>query len=118
MPRPKRVAKLEATAALSRSGWGQAPILVPKRWVKLIAGILLLPVAWVLSSTFFNEFARVAVGRSFWATEEFYFFALGAVLWCIAFFGLPRTLWLYVFGHELTHAVWVWLMGGRVTEFK
>jgi hypothetical protein len=25
---------------------------------------------------------------------------------------------LYVFGHELTHALWVWLMGGRVSRFK
>lgn len=25
---------------------------------------------------------------------------------------------VYVFGHELTHAVWVWLMGGRVGRFK
>ena len=24
---------------------------------------------------------------------------------------------LYVFGHELTHALWVWLMGGRVSRF-
>ena len=25
---------------------------------------------------------------------------------------------LYVFGHELTHALWVWLMGGRVSRFR
>ena len=27
-------------------------------------------------------------------------------------------MWLYVFGHELTHAMWVWLFGGRVKKFK
>jgi hypothetical protein len=43
---------------------------------------------------------------------------LGAVLWLIAFFGLPRPILIYVFGHELTHAVWVWLMGGRVSRFR
>ncbi len=118
-PKPKRVTKrkLEASAA-ARAGWRGEPIVVPKRWIKLVAGVLLLPVAWVLSSTFFNEFARVTLGRSFWLTEEFYFFALGALLWSIAFFGLPRPLWIYVFGHELTHALWVWMMGGRVTEFE
>jgi hypothetical protein len=31
---------------------------------------------------------------------------------------LPRPMWLYVFGHELTHALWVWLFGGRVKKFK
>ena len=25
---------------------------------------------------------------------------------------------LYVFGHELTHAIWTWLMGGRVSKFR
>ena len=53
-----------------------------------------------------------------WAGEEFWFFSLGAVLWLIAFFGLPRPLVIYVFGHELTHALWVWLMGGRVSRFR
>ncbi len=94
------------------------PIVVPTRWVKLIIGIFLLPPCWLLSSAFFKEFARVTISGAFWATEEFYFFGLGAVLWGIAFFGLPRPLWLYVFGHELTHALWVWLHGGQVREFK
>jgi hypothetical protein len=31
--------------------------------------------------------------------------------------GEPRPLRAYVFGHELTHAIWVWLAGGRVSRF-
>jgi hypothetical protein len=27
-------------------------------------------------------------------------------------------MWLYVFGHELTHALWTWLFGGRVSAFR
>ncbi len=54
---------------------------------------------------------------SFWSTEEFWFFTLGIVLFLIPFFALPGPLWFYVFGHELTHAVWVLLMGGRVHKF-
>jgi len=27
-------------------------------------------------------------------------------------------MWVYVFGHELSHAVWTWIMGGRVKKFK
>ena len=53
-----------------------------------------------------------------WAGEEFWFFSLGAVLWLIAFLGLPRPIVLYVFGHELTHALWVLLMGGHVSRFR
>jgi hypothetical protein len=91
---------------------------VPKRWVKLIVGIFLVPPAWVLTQTFFTAFARTTVRDSFWITEEFWFFALGVVLWLVVFFGLPRPQWLYVFGHELTHAIWVMLLGGRVHRFR
>ena len=31
---------------------------------------------------------------------------------------LPRPMLLYVFGHELTHAIWTWLMGGKVRQFR
>ena len=71
----------------------------------------------MLTQTFFTAFARTTIHDAFWLTEEFWFFSLGALLWFVAFFGLPRPLWIYVFGHELTHAVWVLIMGGRVHKF-
>jgi len=95
-----------------------APLMVPTKWVKFIFALFLLPFCAVLSQTFFTSFARATVAERLWAGEEFWFFSLGVVLWLIAFFGLPRPILLYVFGHELTHAVWVWLMGGRVSRFR
>jgi len=91
---------------------------VPTRWVKFVFAIFLLPICAILSQTFFTAFARATATQRLWAGEEFWFFSLGAVLWLIAFFGLPRPLVIYVFGHELTHALWVWLMGGRVSRFR
>jgi hypothetical protein len=91
---------------------------IPVRWVNSVIGIFLLPVAVIWTQSFFNIFSRLNARHAFWATEEFWFFALGAVLWLIAFFGLPRPLLIYVFGHELTHVVWVWAMGGRVSQFS
>lgn len=82
-----------------------------------MVGIFLLPPAWILTQTFFTAFARTTIHDAFWLTEEFWFFSLGALLWLVTFFGLPRPLQIYVFGHELTHAVWVWIMGGRVHQF-
>jgi len=95
-----------------------APLMVPTKWVKFIVALFLLPICAILSQTFFTSFARATVSERLWAGVEFWFFSLGAVLWLIAFFGLPRPIVLYVFGHELTHALWVWLMGGRVSRFK
>lgn len=101
-----------------RSQPDYSALTVPTRWVKLAVGISLLPLCAVLSQTFFTVFTRAAVTQRLWAGEEFWFFSLGVVLWLIAFFGLPRPLVVYVFGHELTHALWVLLMGGRVSKFE
>ena len=92
--------------------------MVPTKWVKFVVALFLLPLCTLLSQTFFTSFARATVTERLWAGEEFWFFSLGAILWLIAFFGLPRPLWIYVFGHELTHALWVWMMGGRVSRFR
>jgi hypothetical protein len=35
-----------------------------------------------------------------------------------AFWLLPKPMWVYVFGHELTHALSTWLLGGQVRKFK
>ncbi len=94
------------------------PLMVPTRWVKFIIALFLLPLCGILSQTFFTAFARAAVAQRLWAAEEFWFFSLGVVLWLIAFFGLRRPVLVYVFGHELTHALWVLLMGGKVSRFK
>jgi len=85
--------------------------------VKFVFAVFLLPICGILTQTFFTVFARATVTQRLWAGEEFWFFSLGAILWLIAFFGLPRPMVIYVFGHELTHALWVWLMGGRVSRF-
>jgi hypothetical protein len=42
----------------------------------------------------------------------------GAACWLTIYLLLPKPMLLYVFGHELTHALWTWLLGGRVKKFK
>lgn len=44
--------------------------------------------------------------------------ACGALIWTVVFLMLPKPMWLYVVGHELTHALWTWAFGGRVSGFK
>ena len=95
-----------------------SPFMVPTRWVKFIFAIFLLPICAILTQTFFTAFARATIDQRLWAGAEFWFFSLGVVLWLIAFVGLPRPLIVYVFGHEVTHVLWVWLMGGRVSKFR
>ncbi len=97
---------------------------IPSWWLNTVIACFLLVPAILLTQTFFTAFSRVTLHRQFWATEEFWFFSLGSVLWVLWFFGsmwawgMPRPLRGYVFGHELTHAIWVWMMGGVVSEFQ
>lgn len=42
----------------------------------------------------------------------------GALCWLAIYLLLPKPMWIYVFGHELTHVIWVWLFGGSVKQFK
>ena len=50
---------------------------------------------------------------AFWAA-----LLTGAAVWVVAFLNLPKPMWVYVVGHELTHAIWTWLFGGRVKRFR
>ena len=75
--------------------------------------MLILPVAigctWALS----DVVASSARAVEFWLAV-----LTGMAGWLIVFFGLPKPMWLYVVGHELTHAVWTWMSGGKVRSFK
>jgi hypothetical protein len=97
---------------------GRREIRVPTRWVKFLIGIFLLPVCGITTVAFFHAIARDTIEHGFWLSEEFWFFSIGAIVWALWFVGLPKPVMLYVFGHELTHAIWVWLMGGRVTHIE
>jgi hypothetical protein len=108
--RRKRRRQLEAVA---ENEW-----VVSVRFLKQVIAVFLVPAACVLTRAFFSCFSTATFRHGFWASEEFWFFSLGALLWMITFFGLPRPVLLYVFGHEFTHAIWVWLMGGRVSKFR
>jgi uncharacterized membrane protein len=114
----RRGSRIKVAAPIARQHPGAEAWMVPTRWLKFVIAIFLLPLAAILTQTFFTVFTRATVTQRLWAAEEFWFFSLGAILWLIAFFGLPRPMVVYVFGHELTHALWVLLMGGRVSRFR
>lgn len=97
---------------LEQSGW----LLRVIRWA---VALLLLPACWITTWTFFASFSDATLKRGFWQTAEFWYFATGSLLmlgWLGS--GLLRNffLYLYVLGHELTHALFVLLFRGRVSD--
>jgi hypothetical protein len=90
---------------------------VPKRWVKFPTGILLLLPCVVLTLSFYGAFLKSAAHGAFLLSEEFGAFAIGGLVGLLWFFSCTPLRLLYVMGHELTHALWVWIHGGRVHDF-
>jgi hypothetical protein len=83
------------------------------KWVKLIVGILLLPICVGTAKSVWNALAQAGPMTQVWMP-----FLAGAACWVVVFLLLPKPMWIYVFGHELTHAVWTWAFGGSVKRFK
>ncbi|MFM1769106.1 MAG: hypothetical protein RJA22_1635 [Verrucomicrobiota bacterium] len=83
------------------------------KWLKTLLAMLLLP-ACAGAVTALMRVVRASGGaETVWVP-----FLGGAACWLVVFLLLPKPMLLYVFGHELTHAVWTWLFWGRVQRFK
>jgi hypothetical protein len=84
---------------------------------KFLIALVLLPLVaaqvWTLI-----DLARISAPAGSWHESWFVSLGAGFVAWLLIFSFLPRTLWLYVLGHELTHALAAMLAGGKVTAFQ
>lgn len=94
-----------------------SPVLI---W-KFVIGIAMIPFCWATIETFFATFDHAARSNSFWKTAEFWFFTIGFFGWGVVFAGLVKyrirwMIWMYVAGHELTHAFFVLLCRGNVAK--
>ena len=89
------------------------------RMWRVFWALVLLPLCWVTQWTLLEQFSQAA-NQGFWQTAEFWYFAVGSLL-MIGWFssGLMANFFtfLYVFGHELTHALFVLACWGKVTSF-
>ena len=83
------------------------------KWLKLIIAILLLPFCAGAVGALIRVIRVAGVVDTFWVS-----FLGGAACWLAVYLLLPKPMLVYVFGHELTHALWTWVFGGRVKRFK
>jgi hypothetical protein len=85
---------------------------VPK-WIKFLIAVLLLPVCAGAARALWQVLRAGYGADTVWIP-----LLAGAACWVVIFFLLPKPMWIYVFGHELTHALWTWLFGGEVKKMK
>jgi hypothetical protein len=83
------------------------------KWAKFIFAFLLLPVCIGAVRTLWLVFRGAGAADQTWVP-----LLAGAACWTSIFLLLPKPMWIYVFGHEFTHAIWAWLFGGKVKKFK
>jgi hypothetical protein len=85
---------------------------VPK-WCKTIIAILLLPVCAGAASALWMVLRATGDADTTWVP-----FLAGAACWLTIYLLLPKPMWVYILGHELTHVLWTWLFGGNVKKFQ
>jgi hypothetical protein len=85
---------------------------VPK-WIKFLTAILLLPVCAGAAMALLKVLHACGSADTTWVP-----LLAGALCWIVIFVFLPKPMWIYVLGHEFTHALWTWLFGGQVKKMK
>lgn len=88
------------------------------KYLKLVAGILLLPCCVAITITFLRQLDILGRGDGLLNDWRLPFFAMGFAIWLVVFYYLPKPTRVYVFGHELTHALWAKMMGAKVGSLR
>ncbi len=87
------------------------------RLLKVLVGLLLLPVCVILTQTAWQ--LLVAAHPSALALPPGALAGIGGFLaWIAIFFLMPRPVRSYVLAHELTHALWGMALGARVSRIR
>lgn len=95
------------------------PVDILQRLTRFTIGLILLPVCWITTWTLLSRFSHATLEQGFWQSPSFWYFAIGSLSmigWFWSGLGKSFFLYLYVLGHELTHAAFVILFRGRVTS--
>ena len=81
-------------------------------------GVLLMPLCFITAITLMKESGEERIFQTIWYSTELLCFIAGIgsmISWFIAGIANDRLLYLYVLGHEMTHAMFVYVCGGRIS---
>jgi len=85
-------------------------------WLKLfkfIIALLLVPVCIGGARTLWFVVSAAGSADVVWVP-----LLAGVACWLVIYLLLPKPTLVYVFGHELTHAFWTLIFGGKLKRFK
>ena len=84
-----------------------------KKLLKIILALLLLPFCVGSVMALWQVIIRSGNTQTIWLTT-----LIGAISWIIIYIFIPEPRWMYVLGHELTHALWSLPFGGKLKKIK
>lgn len=80
----------------------------------------MIPLCFITIITLMRESGEDRIFNEIWYSTELLCFLVGVgsmLSWFIAGIANDRLLYLYVLGHEMTHAMFVYFCGGRISDF-
>jgi hypothetical protein len=84
-----------------------------KKLLKIIAAFFLLPFCIGGVLALWQIISSANSAGVIWLTV-----LAGALFWILIYIFLPKPQLIYVFGHELTHALATWIFGGKLKKIK
>lgn len=97
-------------------------LTVPQRWFRrIIALFILLPIGALALFANVSLLSKTEGHTHIILSIPVWFTLLGAMLWLVFYYSKicdSLFLYLYVYGHELTHRIAIFLSGGKVDEFN
>lgn len=84
-----------------------------KLFIKLIIGVLALPLTYGVTAAFYNNFMLIQA-----LAASLRFFTWGIISYVILHLLFYKPTYLYVLGHESVHAGLAWIFGGKIKSFK
>ena len=89
-----------------------------KRLFHWVIGIFLIPLCFITVITLIKESGEDRILETIWYSTNLVCFVAGALLmlsWFVLGIANDQLLYLYVLGHEMTHAMFVYVCGGRIS---
>ena len=88
------------------------------KFLRFLFGLMLIPLCAAVTRTALHLVQAIQPHRVYAVPPSAWALSGGYLAWLLIYFTLPRPARTYVLAHELTHALWGWVMGARVLRMN
>lgn len=89
-----------------------------KRFLLFLCGLIILPAIAGSARAVYDMVPAAFSSEPPFVAPAPLALIIGYVVWTLIFFFLPPSIKMYIWGHELTHAIWGLLTGSKVGKIK